>query len=67
MYDWPCSFWPGDTNKEALEDMKEAIEFWPESARELGIRIAEKEVVSVESSLIFPLLSGQRRPLSRPT
>ena len=38
----------GDTKEEALKNIKEAIELWLESARELGIRIPEKEVVSIE-------------------
>jgi predicted RNase H-like HicB family nuclease len=38
----------GATKKEALEAIKEAIELWLESARELGIKIPEREVISVE-------------------
>ena len=38
----------GDTKEEALKNIKEAIELWLESAQELGIRIPEKEVVSIE-------------------
>ena len=38
----------GDTKEEALKNIKEAIELWLESAQGLGIRIPEKEVVSIE-------------------
>jgi predicted RNase H-like HicB family nuclease len=38
----------GATKEEALERIKEAIELWLESARELGIKIPEREVISVE-------------------
>lgn len=38
----------GDTREEALKNIKEAIELWLESARELGIRIQEREIVSIE-------------------
>jgi predicted RNase H-like HicB family nuclease len=38
----------GATKEEALEGIKEAIELWLESARELGIKIPEREVISVE-------------------
>jgi predicted RNase H-like HicB family nuclease len=38
----------GATKEEALERIREAIELWLESARELGIKIPEKEVISVE-------------------
>jgi len=38
----------GDTKEEALKNIKEAIELWLESAQELGVRIPEKEVVSIE-------------------
>jgi predicted RNase H-like HicB family nuclease len=39
----------GATKEEALEKIKEAIELWLESARELGIKVLEREVVSVET------------------
>jgi predicted RNase H-like HicB family nuclease len=38
----------GATKEEALERIKEAIELWLESARELGINIPERKVISVE-------------------
>ena len=38
----------GDTKEEAMEKIKETIELWLESARELGIKIPEREVISVE-------------------
>jgi len=38
----------GATKEEALEKIREAIEVWLESARELGIKIPEREVISVE-------------------
>jgi predicted RNase H-like HicB family nuclease len=38
----------GATKEEALERIKEAIELWLESARELGIKIPEREVINVE-------------------
>jgi len=38
----------GDTKEEAIERIKEAIELWLESARELGIEIPEREVISVK-------------------
>ncbi len=37
----------GDTREEALKNIKEAIELWLGSAQELGIRIPEREVVSI--------------------
>jgi len=39
----------GETRAEALKNIKEAIELWLESAQELGIRIPEREVVSIEA------------------
>lgn len=39
----------GSTREEALEKIKEAIELWLESARELGIEIPTREIVRVES------------------
>jgi len=38
----------GATKEEAIERIKEAIELWLESARELGIKIPEREVISVD-------------------
>ena len=38
----------GATKEEALERIKEAIELWLESARDLGIKIPEKEVITVQ-------------------
>lgn len=38
----------GATKEEALERIKEAIELWLESARELGIKIPDREVVSLD-------------------
>ncbi len=38
----------GVTKEEALDKIREAIEVWLESARELGIKIPEREVISVE-------------------
>lgn len=38
----------GATKEEAIERIKEAIELWLESARELGIEIPEREVISLE-------------------
>jgi predicted RNase H-like HicB family nuclease len=38
----------GATKEEALDKIREAIEVWLESARELGIKIPEREVISVE-------------------
>jgi len=38
----------GATKEEALKRIKEAIELWLESARELGIEIPEREVISLE-------------------
>ena len=38
----------GATKEEAIERIKEAIELWLESARELNIEIPEREVISVE-------------------
>jgi len=37
----------GATKEEAMEKIKEAIELWLESAKELGIRIPERKTVSV--------------------
>lgn len=39
----------GATKDEAIEKIKEAIELWLESAKELGIRIPERKTVSVET------------------
>jgi len=39
----------GATKEEAMDKIKEAIELWLESAKELGIRILEREVVTVET------------------
>ena len=39
----------GATKEEAMGKIKEAIELWLESARELGIRIPERETVTVET------------------
>ncbi len=39
----------GDTREEALKNIKEAIELWLESAQELGIKVPEREVVSVQT------------------
>lgn len=38
----------GATKEAAIERIKESIELWLESARELGIGIPEREVISVE-------------------
>lgn len=38
----------GATKEEAIEKIKEAIELWLESARELGIKIPEREVISLD-------------------
>jgi predicted RNase H-like HicB family nuclease len=39
----------GATREEALEKIKEAIELWLESARELGIKLPEREIISVKT------------------
>lgn len=39
----------GSTKEEALEKIKEAIELWLESAKELGISIPERELISIET------------------
>lgn len=39
----------GSTKEEALEKVKEAIELWLESAKELGISIPERELISIET------------------
>jgi len=39
----------GATRGEALEKIKEAIELWLESARELGIKLPEREIISVKT------------------
>ena len=39
----------GATKEEAIDKIKEAIELWLESAKELGIRILEREIVTVET------------------
>jgi len=38
----------GATKEEALEKIKEAIELWLESAKELGIKLPDRELVSIE-------------------
>jgi len=38
----------GETREEALKNIKEAIELWLQSAQELGIKIPQRETVSVE-------------------
>lgn len=39
----------GGTKEEAMEKIKEAIEVWLESARELGIEMPERVTVRVET------------------
>ena len=39
----------GATKEEALEKIKEAIELWLESARELGIKLPEREIIKIET------------------
>ena len=39
----------GETKEEALEKIKEAIELWLESAKELGIKIPERELISIQT------------------
>ncbi len=39
----------GATKEEAMDKIKEAIELWLESDKELGIRIPERETVTVET------------------
>ena len=39
----------GATKEEAMDNIKEAIELWLESAKELGIQIPEREIVTVET------------------
>jgi predicted RNase H-like HicB family nuclease len=39
----------GATKEEALEKIKEAIGLWLESARELGIKLPEREIISVKT------------------
>ena len=39
----------GGTKEEAMEKIKEAIELWIASARELAIQMPETETVSVET------------------
>lgn len=39
----------GGTKEEAMEKIKEAIEIWLESARELGIEMPERVTVRVET------------------
>lgn len=39
----------GVTKEEALEKIKEAIELWLESAKELGIKLPERKLVSIET------------------
>jgi len=38
----------GETREEALKNIKEAIELWLQSAQELGIKLPQRETVSVE-------------------
>jgi len=39
----------GATKEEAMERIKEAIELWLESAKELGIKMPERQTVTVET------------------
>jgi len=39
----------GATREEALEKIKEAIGLWLESARELGIKLPQREIISIKS------------------
>jgi predicted RNase H-like HicB family nuclease len=39
----------GATKEEAMDNIKEAIELWLESAKELGIKILDREIVTVET------------------
>ncbi len=39
----------GLTKEEALANIKEAIQLWMESAKELGIPLPEREIISLES------------------
>ncbi|MBL7119314.1 MAG: type II toxin-antitoxin system HicB family antitoxin [Dehalococcoidia bacterium] len=39
----------GATREEALEKIREAIELWLESARELGIKLPQREIISLET------------------
>ena len=39
----------GTTKEEALGNIKEAIELWLESAKELGIKIPERELISIDT------------------
>lgn len=39
----------GATREEAMDKIREAIELWLESAKELGVRILEREIVTVET------------------
>ncbi len=39
----------GATKEEAMDKIKEAIELWLESAKELGIRMLEREIITVET------------------
>ena len=39
----------GTTKEEALENIKEAIELWLESAKELGIKLPERELISIDT------------------
>ncbi|MCD6568428.1 MAG: type II toxin-antitoxin system HicB family antitoxin [Dehalococcoidia bacterium] len=39
----------GDSREEALQNIKEAIGLWLESAQELGISLPEREVISIRA------------------
>ena len=39
----------GDSKEEALKNIREAIGLWLESAQELGIRLPEREVISIRA------------------
>ena len=39
----------GETKEEALEKIKEAKDLWLESAKELGIKIPERELISIQT------------------
>lgn len=43
-----CHSW-GATREEALENAKEAIELWLETAREQGISIPDRETLEISS------------------